>query len=78
MLTHKPAGTGHPFAIEIDQRVPVVPIEGTPIRLGVSVVGETEWVKLQYRVNSGPTISLELVPSVVSSGSVNSSGGHLS
>ncbi|WP_202879535.1 glycoside hydrolase family 31 protein [Serinicoccus kebangsaanensis] len=35
LLTHRPAGSGHPYADSPDQRVPVRPLVGEPVRLGL-------------------------------------------
>ncbi|TDW92731.1 TIM-barrel domain-containing protein [Kribbella sp. VKM Ac-2566] len=35
MITHRPHGIEHPYATSPDQRVPVLPLAGEPIRLGV-------------------------------------------
>ncbi|GAB3826135.1 TIM-barrel domain-containing protein [Kribbella italica] len=35
MLTHRPYGIEHPYASSPDQRVPVLPLTGEPVRLGV-------------------------------------------
>ncbi|MGW6276801.1 glycoside hydrolase family 31 protein [Kribbella sp. NPDC055071] len=48
MLIHRPHGIEHPYAVSPDQRVPVLPLIGQPIRLGVVAspdIGEVvcEW-----------------------------------
>jgi alpha-glucosidase (family GH31 glycosyl hydrolase) len=35
MITHRPHGIEHPYASSPDQRVPVLPLAGSPVRLGV-------------------------------------------
>ena len=37
MITHRPHGVEHPYATSPDQRVPVLPLTGTPVRLGAIV-----------------------------------------
>lgn len=78
MIIHRPLGTGHPFAIEIDQRYPVIPLEGRRITLGVSTVGEPSQMNLEYRLNQGSSVEVGLEARKIRSGSINSSGGHLS
>jgi 1,3-alpha-isomaltosidase len=36
LLTHRPFGIEHPYATSIDQRIPVLPLDGQPVILGVS------------------------------------------
>ncbi|NLF06230.1 MAG: glycoside hydrolase family 31, partial [Actinomycetales bacterium] len=36
-IRHRPAGTGHPYATSPDQRVPLRPAAGEPVRLGLTL-----------------------------------------
>ncbi|HMO10403.1 MAG TPA: glycoside hydrolase family 31 protein, partial [Actinotalea sp.] len=49
-ITHRPAGAGHPYALSPDQRHPVLPVAGEPVRLGVLAPGAVavscEWEDL--------------------------------
>lgn len=51
-LRHRPAGIGHPYASSADQRTPVLPLVGEPIRLGAEADGVTD-VRLTWQV-TGP------------------------
>jgi len=42
VLRHRPSGIGHPYATSADQRTPVLPLVGEPIRLGVEAAGAAE------------------------------------
>ena len=35
MITHRPHGVEHPYASSPDQRVPVLPLAGESVRIGV-------------------------------------------
>ncbi len=35
MIRHRPLGSGHPYSVDTEQRSPVDPIAGQPVRLGV-------------------------------------------
>jgi alpha-glucosidase (family GH31 glycosyl hydrolase) len=44
MITHRPYGIEHPYANSPDQRVPVLPLVGEPVQLGVVAPGVTSVV----------------------------------
>ncbi|HEY7722509.1 MAG TPA: TIM-barrel domain-containing protein [Pedococcus sp.] len=40
LVSHRPHGIEHPYATSIDQRIPVLPLDGQPVRLGVAAQPE--------------------------------------
>lgn len=48
MITHRPYGIEHPYAASPDQRVPVLPLTGSPVRLGVVVSPEVDRVICEW------------------------------
>lgn len=54
LLRHRPAGLEHPYATSADQRTPVLPLVGEPIRLGVVAGPGVHDVRCTWRVTSGP------------------------
>jgi alpha-glucosidase (family GH31 glycosyl hydrolase) len=75
MITHRPHGIEHPYANSPDQRVPVLPLVGEPVRLGVIAPGVTsvvcEW----------GTTTLELTPATTATAdaaALAGGEGHLS
>jgi len=76
MLRHRPLGSGHPYSIDTEQRSPVVPIEGEPLRLGVRATADVEVVVVEW--NDGHSITeytLERVQQQSRGHAVD--GGHL-
>ena len=57
MITHRPFGIEHPYAVSPDQRVPVLPLVGQQVQLGVVVSADVERVVCEW----GPT-ELTLTP----------------
>ena len=57
MITHRPYGLEHPYAVSPDQRIPVLPLTGEPVRLGVVVSSDVERVVCEW----GP-VELTLSP----------------
>lgn len=57
MLTHRPHGIEHPYAASPDQRVPVLPLTGEPVRLGVLAPDANrvvcEWGSLELPMEQG-------------------------
>ncbi len=47
MIRHRPAGSGHPYVPDTEQRWPVRPVAGEPLRFGVRTSGEVEQVVLE-------------------------------
>ncbi|TCM45053.1 TIM-barrel domain-containing protein [Kribbella sp. VKM Ac-2568] len=48
MITHRPFGIEHPYAVSPDQRVPVLPLAGQQVRLGVVVSPDVERVVCEW------------------------------
>ena len=75
-LTHRPFGSGHPYLADTEQRDPVVPIAGHPVRFGVRASGAVDSVTLELRVHNDPITRFALEPvATASRGRVSS--GHL-
>lgn len=67
VLTHRPHGLEHPYAMSADQRVPVLPIAGQPIRLGVVAAPEVTAVTCRWEdLTDGSGADLPLVPAAAS------------
>ncbi len=49
LVTHRPHGIEHPYAVSLDQRVPVLPLVGTSTRLGVQAAPDVESVVCEWR-----------------------------
>lgn len=50
-LTHRPAGSGHPYAATPDQRVPVLPVAGEGYTVGVVTDGPVSSVVVEVEVD---------------------------
>ncbi|QNO37261.1 glycoside hydrolase family 31 [Protaetiibacter sp. SSC-01] len=77
MIRHRPFGSGHPYAVDTEQRSPVDPVAGEPLVLGVRTSAEVESVVLEWErdgVAEAP-VALERVPR--SSRGQVVDGGHL-
>lgn len=76
MIRHRPTGAGHPYADDTEQRSPVVPVAGAPVRLGVRTSPGVESVDAEIVVGSDRrTISLDAVARSSRGQAVD--GGHL-
>ncbi|GAB3820801.1 hypothetical protein GCM10028820_27640 [Tessaracoccus terricola] len=80
MIRHRPLGSGHPYSDDTEQRSPVRPVAGEPLRLGVRTSGELESVSVELVVTVGDDVRTEhhelgRVPR--SSRGQDVSGGHL-
>ncbi|TDO46341.1 galactose mutarotase-like protein [Kribbella sp. VKM Ac-2527] len=76
MITHRPYGIEHPYAVSPDQRVPVLPLTGEPVRLGVVVSPDVERVVCEW----GP-VELTLSPTqttAADAAALAGGEGHLS
>lgn len=51
-VRHRPAGIEHPYATSADQRIPVLPLEGERVRLGVEVTGAVREVRCTWQRES--------------------------
>ncbi|TQK18650.1 galactose mutarotase-like protein [Microbacterium sp. SLBN-154] len=52
MITHRPAGSGHPYLVTTDQRWPVHPVAGEPLRLGVRASADVSEVVAEITVTA--------------------------
>ena len=59
MIRHRPFGLGHPYRVELDQRVPPRPVAGSPIELRATTDEGTTAVHLEVEVD-GVVRRLEL------------------
>jgi alpha-glucosidase (family GH31 glycosyl hydrolase) len=51
VIRHKPAGRGHAYLVEPDQRVPVQPLAGEPVELRATTAADVESVQVELNVN---------------------------
>ncbi|MFI6813489.1 TIM-barrel domain-containing protein [Nonomuraea sp. NPDC050328] len=51
MITHRPYGSGHPYADTPDQRLPVTPLDGQPVELRVRAAASVRELTCQWRVD---------------------------
>ena len=76
MITHRPDGIEHPYAVSPDQRVPVLPLAGSSVRLGVVVTPEVEHVTCEW---GDAELTLQPVSSAGAHAAALAGGeGHLS
>ncbi len=75
MIRHRPAGIGHPYRIEIDQRHPVIPVVGEPLELRASTPRETTEMCVEVEAAGIRTLlaAERLAPPALAA----ASGGHL-
>ncbi|CAN5409695.1 hypothetical protein BH09ACT4_BH09ACT4_07440 [soil metagenome] len=77
MIRHRPFGSGHPYSDDTDQRWPVDPVAGAPLRLGVRSSAGVTAVELEWTLDGRPQPTLPLVPEVRRSRGQQTDGGHL-
>ncbi|NNU27726.1 TIM-barrel domain-containing protein [Isoptericola sediminis] len=77
MIRHRPAGSGHPYSPDTEQRSPVRPVAGEPLRLGVRTSGEVASVDLELVVGDDETRRVPLATVPRSSRGQAVDGGHL-
>ncbi|MGC4153146.1 MAG: glycoside hydrolase family 31, partial [Propionicimonas sp.] len=77
MIRHRPAGSGHPYVPDTEQRWPVQPVAGEPLRLGVRTSGEIDRVILELSVDGGELQPYPLTAVPRSSRGQAVDGGHL-
>lgn len=82
MIRHRPAGSGHPYSTDTEQRWPVVPDAGMPAALGVrcdstveSVTAELHWSPDSG--DAGDVVELRLDRVATTSRGRVTDGGHL-
>ena len=62
LLVHRPHGIEHPYATSLDQRIPVLPMTGESVHLGVQALVDLESVTCEWVAGSGEPATLELAP----------------
>ncbi|WP_396657948.1 TIM-barrel domain-containing protein [Microbacterium sp.] len=81
MIRHRPAGSGHPYSVDTEQRFPVVPIAGETVTLGARADAGVTAVRctLQWHPDEGDgqTHELELARVAATSRGRVTDGGHL-
>lgn len=77
MIRHRPSGSGHPYSADTDQREPVDPVAGVPVRLGVRTSPGIASVTLEYSIDGAPTREVDLAPEARRSRGQVIDGGHL-
>lgn len=79
MIKHRPSGYGHPYAPDTEQRFPVVPVQGEPLRLGILAGPATDEVHVEIEElrEDGTTFVVALEPVVASVRGGLQDGGHL-
>ncbi len=55
MIRHHPAGSGHPYRVDLDQRWPVVPSAGQRAQLGVVASESVDEVWCEFSIGTGPS-----------------------
>ena len=60
VVRHRPYGIEHPYATSADQRVPVLPEAGRPVRLGVVAAPDVIEVSCRWQDPTGATTQLPL------------------
>ncbi|GAA2168047.1 TIM-barrel domain-containing protein [Pedococcus bigeumensis] len=64
LLVHRPHGIEHPYATSLDQRIPVLPLTGEPVLLGVQALADLESVTCEWAPVSGDPTVLAMAPRV--------------
>lgn len=81
MIRHTPLGSGHPYSADTDQRWPVLPIAGEPVRIGAratpDVTGVTIHLTQHLSDGSRTTHEVPCEPVTRSSRGQQVDGGHL-
>jgi len=77
MIRHRPSGSGHPYSDDTEQRSPVQPVAGEPLRLGVRTSGDIDAVTVELRVDDADAVFLPLARVARSSRGQAVDGGHL-
>lgn len=77
MMRHRPHGSGHPYSVDTEQRDPVDPVAGEPLRLGVRTSAGVASVRLEWEVDGVPRPPRDLEPVVRTSRGQSVDGGHL-
>jgi len=62
LITHRPYGIEHPYAVSPDQRVPVLPEVGQSTTLGVQASPEVDAVTCEWRSGAGGSADVLVLP----------------
>ena len=62
LLVHRPHGIEHPYATSLDQRIPVLPLAGEPVLLGVQALANLESVSCEWAPVAGDPTVLPMAP----------------
>ncbi|MEV4538601.1 TIM-barrel domain-containing protein [Asanoa sp. NPDC049518] len=79
MIRHRPHGIEHPYATSLDQRVPVLPLTGQRVLLGVWASPDVTAVRCEWRTADG-VVPLALAPhtgSAADAAALAGGEGHL-
>jgi len=77
MIRHRPFGSGHPYSVDTEQRDPVDPVAGEPLRLGVRTSAGVESVRLEWERDGVPQPARDLERVTRRSRGQVVDGGHL-
>ena len=67
LLIHRPHGIEHPYATSLDQRIPVQPMTGESLLLGVQAQVDLDSVTCEWVSASSGSVSLALTPRIADS-----------
>lgn len=76
MIRHRPDGSGHPYSVDTEQRFPVDPVAGQPVRLGVRTSATVTKVECEV-VRNGSVERYPLTRTIRTSRGQSVDGGHL-
>lgn len=79
MIRHRPFGSGHPYAVTEDQRVPARPLDGEAVELRVRAAPRAGAVVCEWVTDGGPPLELPLSRTgpAAGDGAASAGGGHL-
>ena len=77
MIRHRPSGSGHPYSDDTEQRSPVQPVAGEPLRIGARTSADVDAVTLELRIDQGAVREVPLDRVARSSRGQAVDGGHL-
>lgn len=81
MIRHSPLGSGHPYSPDTDQRWPILPVAGEPLRIGSRTSADVNAVTLRLTevMEDGSSVTREVTcaPVARSSRGQQVDGGHL-
>lgn len=77
MIRHRPFGSGHPYSVDTEQRDPVDPVAGRPLRLGVRSSPGVDAVRLEWSRDGVAQAPRDLARVARTSRGQTVDGGHL-